>query len=80
MVSSGWRHNRQSHQTAVTRDDEWFSLRIRAVGPRIQFWVNDEFVMTYEDEEYTSGHFAIQMHNEGMKGEARELFYRDISE
>jgi len=64
----------------LTRDDEWFSLRIRAVGPHIQFWVNDELVMTYEDDEYTSGHFAIQMHHEGMKVEARELYYRDLSE
>lgn len=63
----------------ITQDDEWFSIRIRAVGTHIQFWVNDELVMTHEDDEYTSGHFAIQMHHEGMKVEARDLYYRDLS-
>ena len=27
--------------------------------------------MTYDDEEYTSGHFTIQGHNPGMKIEAK---------
>lgn len=60
----------------LTQDNEWFNLRIKAVGPHIIFWVNDEIVMTHYDEEYTSGHFAIQVHHEGMKVEAKELYYR----
>ncbi len=63
----------------LSRDDEWVSLRIKAVGPHIIFWVNDEIVMTHYDDEYTSGHFAIQVHHEGMKVEAKELYYRDLS-
>ncbi len=50
-----------------------------AVGPHIQFWVNDELVMTYEGDEYTSGYFAIQMHHPGMKVEAKDMYYRDLS-
>lgn len=62
----------------LTKDDEWFSYRIKAVGNKIEFWVNDQQVLTYEDDEYASGRFALQGHNEGMKIEARELYYRDL--
>jgi 3-keto-disaccharide hydrolase len=63
----------------LTKDGEWFNYRIRAVGSHIEFWINDKPVMTYDDTEYKSGHFAIQGHNPGMKIEARDLYYRDLS-
>jgi hypothetical protein len=63
----------------LTKDNEWFSYRIKAIGTHIQFWINDKLVMTYDDKEYTSGHFAIQGHNPGMKIEAKELYYRNLS-
>ncbi len=50
----------------LTRDGEWFSYRIRAVGQHIQFWINEKLVMTHDDGN-TEGHFAIQGHNPGMK-------------
>jgi hypothetical protein len=62
----------------LTRDGEWFNYRIKAVGDHIQFWINDKPVMTYDDAEYKTGHFAIQGHNPGMKIEAKDLFYRTI--
>lgn len=40
--------------------------------------VNDQLVMTHEDEEYKKGYFAIQCHNPGMTIEAKELYYRDL--
>ncbi len=63
----------------LTKDGEWFRYRIRAVGAHIQFWINDKPVMTYDDAEYKTGHFAIQGHNPGMKVEAKELYYLDLS-
>ena len=63
----------------LTKDGEWFSYRIRAAGTHIQFWINDKLVMTYDDPEYKTGHFAIQGHNPGMKVEARELYYLDLN-
>jgi hypothetical protein len=63
----------------LTKDGEWFTYRIRAVGTHIQFWINDKLVMTYDDAEYKTGHFAIQGHNPGMKVEAKELYYMDLS-
>jgi hypothetical protein len=64
----------------LTKDGEWFSYRIRALGPHIEFWINDKPVMTCDDAEYKTGHFAIQGHNPGMKVEAKELYYRDLSQ
>jgi len=63
----------------MTKDGEWFRYRIRAVGTHIQFWINNKLVMTYDDAEYTSGHFAIQGHNPGMKIEAKKLYYRNLT-
>jgi len=62
----------------LTKDNEWFNLRIMVTGSHIQFWINEKLVMTYDDTEYTSGHFAIQGHNPGMKIEARDLYYRSL--
>lgn len=64
----------------LTRDGEWFSYRIKAVGDTIRFWVNDELVMEYYDDEYSEGHFAIQGHNKGMKIEAKDLYYRTLTD
>jgi hypothetical protein len=63
----------------LTKDGEWFNYRIKAIGAHIEFWINDKLVMTYDDQEFKSGHFAIQGHNPGMKIEAKELYYRDLT-
>ena len=54
-------------------------MRQSVVGIEIKIWINDELVMTYEDDEFTKGFIAIQCHNEGMIIEAKELYYRDLS-
>jgi hypothetical protein len=76
-----WKPGKPTGQATelLTKDGEWFSYRIRAVGQHIQFWINDKQVMIYEDAEYKTGHFAIQGHNPGMKVEAKELYYRVLS-
>jgi len=63
----------------LTKDGEWFDYRIKMVGSHIQFWINGKLVMTYDDDEYKSGHFAIQCHNPGMKIEAKDMYYKDLS-
>jgi hypothetical protein len=62
----------------LTKDGEWFDYHIKMVGSHIEFRINNKLVMTYNDDEYKSGHFAIQGHNPGMKIEAKELYYRDL--
>ena len=63
----------------LTKDGEWFSYRIKVVGSHIQFWINNKLILTYDDEEFASGHFAIQVHNPGMKIEAKELYFHDLT-
>jgi hypothetical protein len=65
--------------TLLTKDGEWFSMKVKAVGSKLQIRVNEQLVMTYEDDEYKEGHFAIQCHNPGMVIEAKELYYKDLS-
>jgi hypothetical protein len=62
-----------------TKDGEWFDYRIKMVGNHIEFWINEKPVMTYDDDEYKKGFFAIQCHNPGMVIEAKDLYYRDLS-
>lgn len=62
----------------LTKDGEWFNYHIKAVGSHIQFWINDKMVMTYDDTDYKTGHFAIQGHNPGMKIEAKDLYYKNL--
>ena len=62
----------------LTKNDVWFNYRIMAIGGHIQFWINDKLVMTYDDTEYKTGHFAIQGHNPGMTIYAKNLYYREI--
>ncbi len=63
----------------LTKDGEWFTYRIRAVGSHIRFWINGMLVMTHDDTEYKTGHFAIQGHNPGTKIEAKDLYYRVLA-
>lgn len=62
----------------LTKDGEWFAMQVRAVGDSINIWVKNQLVMSYSDSEYKEGKFAIQCHNEGMKAEARNLYYREL--
>lgn len=66
-------------KTLITKDNEWFTLRVRAVGDHIQIWVNDQLMVDYHDSEYKKGHFAIQGHNADQRLEAKDLYYRDLS-
>jgi len=62
----------------LTKDGEWFSMKVRAVGEQITIWVNDTEVTNYKDGEYKTGQFALQCHNDKMTIEAKDLCYRDL--
>ena len=63
----------------LTKDGEWFSMRVKAVGDQITIWVNDVEVMNHQDAEYKTGLFALQCHNDQMTIEAKDLYYKDLS-
>ena len=54
------------------KDGEWNHFRIKAVGPRIQTWINGALVCDLTNEEfykeYPSGYIALQVHSVGMRG------------
>lgn len=62
----------------LTKDGEWFAMRVKVTGDSIFIWVKEQLVMTYRDDEYKEGKFAIQCHNPGMSIEARNLYYRKL--
>jgi len=64
----------------LTKDGEWFDYHIKAAGNKIEFRINGELVMTYEESTYPKGRFAIQGHNPGMKIEAKNLYYKKLTE
>ncbi len=54
------------------KDDAWNLFRIKAIGPRIQTWINGQLVSDLTNEEfykeYPSGFIALQIHSVGMRG------------
>ena len=62
----------------LTKDGEWCSVRVQALGNQITIWVNDVQVTQCQDEDYTAGFFALQCHNDQMTIEAKDLYYRDL--
>jgi hypothetical protein len=62
----------------LTKDGEWFPMRVEAIGSTIKIWVKGKLVMTHTDDEYKRGHFALQCHNAGMTFEAKNLRYRKL--
>ncbi len=62
----------------LTKDGEWFPMRVQAIGNTIKIWVKDQLVMTHSDDEYKEGHFALQCHNAGMTFEAKNLYYKKL--
>ena len=62
----------------LTKDGEWFPMRVQAIGNTMKIWVKDQLVMTHSDDEYKEGHFALQCHNAGMTFEAKNLYYKKL--
>lgn len=62
----------------LTKDGEWFEMKVRAVGDSINIWVKGQLVMSHSDSEYKEGKFVLQCHNPGMTVEARNLYYRKL--
>lgn len=57
----------------LTRDNAWFDYRVRAVGNRIQTWINGVPMVDAQLDNFSVGHMALQTHHPG-----NEIMYRDI--
>lgn len=57
----------------ITRDGAWFDYRVRAVGNRIQTWINGVPMVDANLDDFAEGHMALQTHHAG-----NEIMYKDI--
>ena len=62
----------------LTRDGDWFSMRIRAKGDHIQIFVNGQKVVDTRNDEFKAGHIAIQCHDPFTIVETRDLYWRPL--
>ena len=60
------------------RDGEWNRFRVRAVGQRVQVWVNDVLASDVVDEKFADGVVAIQHHGKGDVHRFRKIRVRKL--
>jgi type 1 glutamine amidotransferase len=73
----GWLSPTQPATDAI-KDNEWNRYIVRAVGPRIQTWINGRMIEDiYDPESYQDGFIGLQVHGVGDKGPF-EVRWRDI--
>lgn len=56
-------YNRHKAKPTGVKDGEWFRMRIKAEGPHLQVWVNDESVLDVQDETFADGYIFLQQHH-----------------
>lgn len=60
---------------------EWNTLRIKAVGPHVQVWLNGEKIVDYEDVNRLAGHLApgqLAIQTYGAEGHAGWVKFRKL--
>ncbi|MEO0476922.1 MAG: DUF1080 domain-containing protein [Planctomycetota bacterium] len=60
----------------ITRDGAWFDYRIRAVGDRVQTFINGRPMVDAELSEVSEGMIAFQTHHPGNRVEFRDIRWR----
>ena len=64
----------------LVQDDTWWTQHIIAIGNRVIIKVNDKIVTDFVDEKntFTSGHLALQQHNQGSVVQYRNLMAKRL--
>lgn len=75
---TGSLYNRVMASRLLTRDGEWFSMRIRAKGDHIQIFVNGQKVVDTRNSDFKAGHIAIQCHDPFTIIETRDIYWRPL--
>ncbi|QDS92849.1 Trehalose utilization [Roseimaritima multifibrata] len=74
----GWISPEQPIKNSYNKD-KWNRFRVRAVGDRIQTWVNDKKIEDLEDEKSShKGFFGLQVHGIGKEQGPYEVRWRDV--
>ncbi|MEM7261807.1 MAG: DUF1080 domain-containing protein [Planctomycetota bacterium] len=76
----GWIHDLSKNEEArnAFRPDEWNELKIRAVGCRLQTWVNGVPAADHLDAMTLSGFIGLQVHGVGKREDPLEVRWRNI--
>ncbi len=74
----GWLSPTQ-HPTDALKNGQWNRYVVRAVGPRIQTWINGQKIEDiYDPASYQSGFIGLQVHGIGKDQGPFEVRWRDI--
>ncbi|MBA4147163.1 MAG: DUF1080 domain-containing protein [Verrucomicrobia bacterium] len=78
---TGGLYNFHKIMESPTKDNEWWTQHIVAIGNRTIIKVNDKVVTDYVDEKNTfkSGHLAFQQHDPGSYVEYRNVIVKRLS-
>lgn len=83
----GWLYPKAAQKaefSAKTKDlfkhEGWNKIRVKAVGSRIQTWVNDKPVTDVKDSQSLKGYFGIQHHGGGGVAKFRNLRVKNLAE
>lgn len=76
----GWLRDLKENPAAraAFRPGDWNHLRIRAVGPHIQTWLNDVPAADLVDSMTPEGFIGLQVHDVGQRKEPLEVRWRNI--
>lgn len=62
------------------KPDDWNAIKVKAVGARIQTWVNGKPIADVKDSQSLKGYFGIQHHGGGGVVKFRNLRAKDLSD
>lgn len=68
-----------SKEKGQIKEGEWNHFRVKAVGPRIQTWVNGKLISVLKDEKQLKGSFGIQHHGKGGVVKFRKIRARSLT-
>lgn len=75
---TGSLYNRHKAAATSLKDGEWFAMRIRAVGPQIQVWINERPVLDVQDSTFAGGYILLQQHHRTGVCEFRNIRIRPL--
>ena len=71
-------YGKQNGKELITRDEAWFSERVRVEGDHIRTWVNGVAVADMTDDREAKGLLGFQVHGVGKKTEPLVVRWRNI--
>jgi hypothetical protein len=63
----------------IFKHEEWNTIRVKAVGPRIQTWVNGKPISDVKDSQSLKGYFGIQHHGGGGVVRFRNIRVKNLA-